>query len=88
MTIATILTPIDPLATDETVAEALVQMAEEHVGHLPVVAPDGSLDALVSETALRMQDPEARALQHGTCVCGRNPSCRAPSPRRCPTCCA
>lgn len=53
MTIATLLTPIEPLATDDTVGEALVHLADEHVGHLPVVAADGRLDALVSETVLR-----------------------------------
>ena len=59
MTIATLLTPIDPIDTGDTVAEALEQLADEHVGHLPVVAPDGSLDAIVSETALRLHpDPD------------------------------
>ena len=60
MTIATLLAPVDPLATDDTVAEALVHLADEHVSHLPVVAPDGTLDAIVSDTALRMHpDPDA-----------------------------
>ncbi len=59
MTIATLLAPIDPLSTADTVADALVQMADDHVSHLPVVAPDGTLDALVSDVALRMHpDPE------------------------------
>ena len=60
MTIATLLTSIDPLTTDDTVADALVHLAEEHVGHLPVVSPSGTLDAVVSDAALRAQpDPEA-----------------------------
>lgn len=60
MTIATLLTPIEPLTTDDTVGEALVHLADAHVGHLPVVTPDGRLDALVSEAALRAHpDPEA-----------------------------
>lgn len=59
MTIATLLAPIDPLSTADTVADALVQMADDHVSHLPVVAPDGTLDALVSDVALQMHpDPE------------------------------
>ena len=59
MTIATLLAPIAPLSTDDTVADALVHLAEEHVSHLPVVSPDGALDAIVSDTALRMHpDPE------------------------------
>ncbi len=59
MTIATLLTSIEPLTTDDTVGEALVHLADAHVGHLPVVTPDGRLDALVSEAALRAHpDPE------------------------------
>ena len=59
MTLATLLAPVEPLNTADTVAEALVHLADEHVSHLPVVAPDGRLDAIVSDTALRMHpDPE------------------------------
>ena len=71
MTIATLLRPIEPLAVDDTVGEALVQLAENGVGHLPVVTPDGRLDALVSEAALRaLPDPGAPvgALVAGTPV--------------------
>ena len=53
MTVATLLRALDPLATTDTVGEALVEMAEAHVAHLPVLDPLGHLDAVVTEAALR-----------------------------------
>lgn len=53
MTVATLLSDLDPLATADTVAEALIRLAESHVGHLPVLDPEGHLDSVVSEAALR-----------------------------------
>ena len=59
MTIATLLAPIEPLSAADTVADALEHLADEHVSHLPVVSLGGALDALLSDTALRMHaDPE------------------------------
>ncbi|HEX8297526.1 MAG TPA: CBS domain-containing protein [Rubricoccaceae bacterium] len=67
MTIATLLAPIEPLSTDDTVADALEHLADEHVSHLPVVSVGGALDALVSDTALRMHAAETPV---GTLVVG------------------
>lgn len=53
MIVATLLSPVDPLTPDLSVGEALVEMAEAHVAHLPVVSPDGLLDTIASETALQ-----------------------------------
>ena len=52
MTVATLLSDLDPLATSDTVGEALLRLAEDHVGHLPVLDPEGRLDSVVSEAAL------------------------------------
>jgi CBS domain-containing protein len=60
MTVATLLSALDPLATRDTVAEALVQLAEDRVGHLPVLDPEGRLDSVVSETALQAH-PDSEA---------------------------
>jgi len=60
MTVATLLSALDPLLTTDTVGEALVALADAHVAHLPVLDPDGRLDSLVTEAALRAHpDPEA-----------------------------
>lgn len=60
MTVATILSSIAPLSTADTVGEALVELAEAHVGHLPVLTPEDTLDSLVAESALRAySDPDA-----------------------------
>ena len=60
MTVATILSGLDPLSTTDTVGEALVDMAEAHVAHLPVLDPTGRLDSIVTEAALRAHpDPDA-----------------------------
>ena len=60
MTVATILSSLDPLSTANTVGEALVELAENHVGHLPVLTPAGALDSVVAEAALRAHpDPDA-----------------------------
>lgn len=60
MTVATILSALDPLSTTDTVAEALLDMAEAHVAHLPVLDPAGRLDSVVTEAALRAHpDPDA-----------------------------
>ena len=64
MTIDTILRDIDPLSTSDTVEFALLQMAEAHVAHLPVLAPDGTLDAVASEAALQAH-PDSSALLGG-----------------------
>ena len=59
MTVATLLASLTPLAPDDTVADALVEMAEAHVSHLPVVT-DGFLDGVATEAALRAAtDPSA-----------------------------
>ena len=68
MTVATILSTLDPLSTADTVGEALIELAEAHVGHLPVLTPEGALDALVAEAALRAH-PDPRA-PLGTLVAG------------------
>ena len=61
MTVDTLFRDIAPLSTVDTVEAALLQMAEEHVSHLPVLSPDGRLDAVVTEGALRAQpDPSVR----------------------------
>ena len=61
MTVDTLYRDIDPLSTADTVEFALLQMAEAHVAHLPVLSPDGRLDAVASEAALQAQpDPQAR----------------------------
>lgn len=61
MTVATLLHATDPLASDATVADALVEMAEVHLAHLPVVSASGQLEGVVGETALRAwTDPDAR----------------------------
>lgn len=54
MIVATLLHATDPLAPDDTVAEALVEMAETHLSHLPVVTAAGALDGVVAEAALRV----------------------------------
>jgi signal-transduction protein with cAMP-binding, CBS, and nucleotidyltransferase domain len=60
MTVATILSALAPLSTTDTVAEALVDLAEAHVAHLPVLDPSGQLDSIVTEAALRAHpDPNA-----------------------------
>ena len=60
MTVATILSALDPLSTTDTVAEALVDLADAHVAHLPVLDPSGRLDSVVTEAALRAHpDPAA-----------------------------
>ena len=60
MTVATILSSLAPLSTADTVGEALVELAEAHVGNLPVLTPEGTLDSLVAESALRAHpDPDA-----------------------------
>jgi acetoin utilization protein AcuB len=61
MTVQDILSPdLDPLATTDTVADALVHFAGSDVEHLPVVNEDGRLAALVSEVELEEQaDPTA-----------------------------
>ena len=53
MTVATLLSLLEPLTTADTVADALVDMAEAHVAHLPVVSPDGRLNTIASEVALQ-----------------------------------
>lgn len=60
MTVATILSSIAPLSTEDSVAEALVELAEAHVAHLPVLDPQGQLDSIVAEVALR-EHPEPNA---------------------------
>ncbi len=59
MTVQNILSPdLDPLATTDTVADALVHFAGSDVEHLPVVNADGRLVALISEVELEEQaDP-------------------------------
>ena len=60
MTVATILSPLDPLSTTDSVAEALFELAEAHVAHLPVLDPSGHLDSIATEAALRAHpDPDA-----------------------------
>ncbi len=60
MTLSNLISPLDPLYTADTVADALIRLADARVGQLPVVSPDGKLDAVVSETTLRAQpDPAA-----------------------------
>ena len=53
MTVASLLSDLDALTTDDTVAEALLALAEDHLSHLPVLDPDGRLDSIVIEEALR-----------------------------------
>lgn len=60
MTVASILSPLDPLSTTDTVADALFDLAEAHIAHLPVLDPSGGLDSIATEAALRAHpDPEA-----------------------------
>ena len=60
MTVDTILSPLDPLSTSDTVAEALMDLAEAHVAHLPVLDPEGRLDSVATEAALQAHpDPDA-----------------------------
>ncbi len=60
MTVATILSHLDPLSTTDSVAEALVELAESNVAHLPVLDPSGRLDSIATEAALRAHpDTEA-----------------------------
>lgn len=60
MTVASLLSPLDPLATTDTVGEALVELATAHLAHLPVLDPTDRLDSVVTEAALRAYpDPEA-----------------------------
>ncbi|MEM6287333.1 MAG: CBS domain-containing protein [Bacteroidota bacterium] len=60
MTVATLLSSLDALSTDDTVGEALLDLAEAHVAHLPVLDPEGRLDSIVAEVALR-EHPEPDA---------------------------
>lgn len=60
MTVATILSTLDALSTEDTVGEALIDLAEAHVAHLPVLDPEGRLDSIVAEVALR-EHPEPSA---------------------------
>ena len=53
MTVATLLSPIDPLLTTDTVAQALVALAEAHIAHLPVLDPADRLDSIATEAALQ-----------------------------------
>ncbi|WP_412069292.1 CBS domain-containing protein [Rubrivirga sp. IMCC43871] len=53
MTVATLLSAIEPLQTTDTVADALMDLADAHVAHLPVLDPTGVLDSIVTEAALR-----------------------------------
>lgn len=74
MTVATILSSLDPLSTEDTVGEALLLMADGHIGHLPVLTPDGLLDSVVSELALRAHpDPN---LPIGSLIAGEPVSVR------------
>lgn len=60
MTVATLLSAIEPLQTTDTVADALMDLADAHVAHLPVLDPTGVLDSVVTEAALREHpDPTA-----------------------------
>ena len=60
MTVATLLSDLDALATTDTVGEALLELAEAHVAHLPVLDPTGRLDSIVTEAALRAHpEPDA-----------------------------
>ena len=68
MTVATLLSSLEPLATTDTVGEALVALAEAHVAHLPVLDPSGALDAIVTETALQAHPEHDAPL--GTLVAG------------------
>ena len=68
MTVATLLSSLTPLSTDHTVGEALVELAEAHVGHLPVLDPEGHLDSIVTEAALRAHPDPASPL--GALVAG------------------
>ena len=60
MTVSTLLSDIGALTTDDTVAEALLALAEDHVSHLPVLDPSGRLDSIATEAALRAH-PESTA---------------------------
>ena len=60
MTVATILSALDPLSTTDTVGEALLELADANVAHLPVLDPTGRLDSVVTEAALRAH-PEPSA---------------------------
>lgn len=60
MTVASILSSLAPLAPDDSVADALMEMAEAHLSHLPVVTAEGFLDTVVGEVALQaLPDPTA-----------------------------
>ncbi len=60
MTVATLLSPVDPLAPSDSVGDALVEMAEVHLSHLPVVTAEGFLDTIAGEAALQaLPDPDA-----------------------------
>ncbi len=60
MTVATLLSTLEPLSTTDTVGGALLALAEAHVAHLPVLDPSGTLDAIVTEAALQAHpDPDA-----------------------------
>ncbi|MFN3596991.1 MAG: CBS domain-containing protein [Rubricoccaceae bacterium] len=62
MIVQSLLGSIPALATTDTVAHALLRMAEEGVTHLPVVGLDGRLEAHVSEEALRAYPDPAVSL--------------------------
>ena len=68
MTVATILSSLAPLSTDDTVGDALVELAEAGVAHLPVLHPRGRLDSVVAEAALRAHPETAAPL--GALVAG------------------
>lgn len=59
MTVQTLYADVPALTTTDTVAHALVQLAESGVAHLPVVGPQGVLVALAGEEELREHpDPQ------------------------------
>jgi CBS domain-containing protein len=68
MTLSSLLHALEPLSTTDTVGDALLRLAASHVGTLPVVSPDGTLEAIASETLLRQQADPATPL--GTLLAG------------------
>ena len=68
MTVATLLSDLAPLATTDTVGEALVALAEARVAHLPVLDPTGHLDSIVTEAALQAHPEHSAPL--GALVAG------------------
>lgn len=60
MTVATLLSDLEPLATTDTVGDALLDLADARVAHLPVLDPAGRLDSVVTEAALQAHpEPDA-----------------------------